>query len=47
MGMPGVADRTAASTQEDDSTGAIEAKDASLHNGRAERQRAGSAFPGG
>jgi hypothetical protein len=41
-GMPFVADRTAASTQVEDSTGATDANDASLHSGRSDRQRMGS-----
>jgi hypothetical protein len=46
MGMPTVADRTAASTQPDETTGATEANEASVQSGRADRQRAGSGRPG-
>jgi hypothetical protein len=42
-GIPAVAERTAASTQPDEITGATDAKDASPHSGRFDRQRAGSA----
>ena len=46
IGMPDVAERTAASTQPALSTGATEANEASLHSGSAERQRTGSDRPG-
>ena len=45
-GIPTVAERTAATTAPEDSTGATEANDASLHSGLAERQRTGSRRPG-
>jgi hypothetical protein len=45
-GIPALADRTAASTQVEEMTGATEAKDASLHKGLADRQRAGTGQPG-
>ena len=44
-GIPSVAERTAASTAPDVSTGATDAKDVSLHSGRAERQRTGFGRP--
>jgi hypothetical protein len=40
IGMPTVADRTAARMQPEVSTGATDANEASPHSGRAERQRA-------
>jgi hypothetical protein len=46
-GMPAVADLTAASTQDDDRIGASDARELSLHSGRGDRQRAGSARPAG
>ena len=45
-GMPGVAERTAATTDPARSTGATEANDASLHSGREERQRTGCSRSG-
>jgi hypothetical protein len=45
MGMPAEADRTAASTQPDEITGATEANDVSAHSGLLDRQRAGSWRP--
>ena len=46
IGIPTVAERTAASTQPALSTGATEANEASPHSGFAERQRTGSGRPG-
>lgn len=44
-GIPAVADRTAASTQEEATTRATDANEASAHSGRFDRQRAGSGRP--
>ena len=41
-GIPTVAERTAASTAPERSTGATEAKETSVHSGLSERQRTGS-----
>jgi hypothetical protein len=41
-GIPAVAERTAASTQPEEITGATDANEASPHIGRLERHRAGS-----
>ena len=45
-GMPTVAERTAASTAPELSTGETDANDASPHSGRADRQRTGAARSG-
>ena len=44
-GMPTVAERTAATTHPEETTGATEANDVSPHSGRADRHRAGPSRP--